>query len=405
MVVADEQRLPGEPYLTAADDPDPRRREGVATCGLVRTDLHRERPVPRFVGAHTSPQSVGSEFFVRLTIVMWSYETRSIGGYRVHYEYANRLAARGHTVTVFAHVPSRRARLGLRRRGLRRYSSWFEFDPRVRLTISGKPQMPQSDVAIVTSWGTAAMIPSSSRRAGATVQVVFDYEFWMSGDDTTRERMTQAFARPDVVVATSRAVGRMLREAGREPAATIPCGLDLDTFSVRRDPASRDAVVGFIARPESVKRCEDAIAALALVRETHDVRVLAVGRGRMDLPSWVEIIDAPTDNEMRSFYNELSVFLLPSEYEGWGLPAAEAMACGAAVVSTRCGGVEDFASDGVNALLVPPRHPVALAKACSQLLDDRTTRNRIVTGGMRTARALDWEPSVDALEQILARFG
>jgi glycosyltransferase involved in cell wall biosynthesis len=45
------------------------------------------------------------------------------------------------------------------------------------------------------------------------------------------------------------------------------------------------------------------------------------------------------------------VFMLTSRYEGWGLPATEAMACGAAVVSTRNGGTEDFLVDGAQLLL------------------------------------------------------
>ena len=53
----------------------------------------------------------------------------------------------------------------------------------------------------------------------------------------------------------------------------------------------------------------------------------------------------------------LAIYVLPSAYEGWGLTAVEAMACGAAVITTRNGGVEDFARDGDNALLVPPREP------------------------------------------------
>jgi glycosyltransferase involved in cell wall biosynthesis len=46
-----------------------------------------------------------------------------------------------------------------------------------------------------------------------------------------------------------------------------------------------------------------------------------------------------------------------SRYEGWGLPSLEAMACGAAVVSTRSDGIEDFVVDGRNGLLSPVGDP------------------------------------------------
>jgi glycosyltransferase involved in cell wall biosynthesis len=345
---------------------------------------------------------------MRLTIVLPSYMSQPSGGYRVHYEYANRLAARGHAVTVVAPVWSRRRRLGLRRRGLRRslrrIVSWFTFDPRVRLTICDGRSIPRCDVAIVTAWQTAEMVATIRPRTRGVVQIAYDYEFWMTADDATRERMARAFAHPDVVVATSHAVTTMLREAGRAPDATITCGLDLDVFHVVRDPASREAVVGFIARAEPIKRCEDAVAALTRIRTTHTIRVVVVGPGRIDLPSWVETLEAPTDDAMRSFYNELAIYLLPSAYEGWGLTAVEAMACGAAVITTRNGGVEDFARDGVNVLLVPPREPDSLAEACARLLDDEATRRCIADSGMSTAHAMGWEPSVEALEKLLDRF-
>ena len=119
------------------------------------------------------------------------------------------------------------------------------------------------------------------------MQIAYDYEFWMTADAATRERMARAFTYPDIVVATSHAVTTMLRDAGREPDATITCGLNLDVFRVVRDPCSRGAVVGFIARPGPIKRGEDAVAALERLRATRDIRAIAVGSG----PSRSSVLD------------------------------------------------------------------------------------------------------------------
>jgi glycosyltransferase involved in cell wall biosynthesis len=342
---------------------------------------------------------------MRLTIVLPHWASHPIGGYRVHYEYANRLAARGHSVRVVTPVQSRLRRFRLRLLGLQRrirgMVTWFNFDPRVRLGIFDGRSIPRCDVAIVTAWLTAEMASSGRRRPRSVVQIAYDYEFWMVADDERRARMANAFAQPDTVIATSQAVAEMLRAAGREPDETIPCGLDLDVFHVERDLSSRGPVIGFIARSGHIKRCEDAVAALDRIRMTHDIRVVAIKSSGAALPSWVETLDAPTDADMCAFYNELAIYLLPSAYEGWGLTAAEAMACGAAVITTRNGGVEDFAFEGVNALLVPPREPDALAEACEHLLKDEVMRRRIAESGVTTAQAMDWECSVDALEAVL----
>lgn len=341
---------------------------------------------------------------MRVAIILPGYSSVPIGGFRVHYEYANRLAARGHAVTVVGYIPSPRVRLGLRCRGIRRTVckfSWFNFHPKVRLKVTNGRRLPHCDVIIVTAWQTAELLPTVRHRRCPVVQIAYDYEVWMSADPVTRSRMTRAFAYPDVLVATSNAVAVMLREAGRTADAMITCGIDGDAFYVTNDPASRPPVIGFVIRPGPTKCCEDAIAALSIARDRHAIRVTAVGVGRLNMPAWVEVIDAPADDDMRAFYNGLSIFVLPSEYEGWGLPAAEAMACGAAVVTTRNGGVEDFAEDGVNALLVPPRMPKLLAEACLRLLDQPRARQALSSGGVKTALTMNWNSSVDELEQIL----
>ena len=273
------------------------------------------------------------------------------------------------------------------------------------LRVTPRFSIPRTDVGILTTWTTAEASQALRARAKVLAQVVYDYEFWMTADPETRARMARAFRMPDVSIATSSAVATMLRDAGRRPDAMVPCAIDHDAFGLETDPADRPPMIGLIARPESFKRTDDAIRALESLRKTHELRVLAVGHQRRALPEWVEAWDAPNDEAMCAFYNQVAVFVLPSEYEGWGLPAAEAMACGAAVVTTRSGGVEDFAVDGKNALLVPPRDPDALCRALASLLDDHELRLRIAHGGLATAQQMSWDRAVDALETLLRSAG
>ena len=338
---------------------------------------------------------------MKVVTVLPTLMTEPSGGFRVHYEYANRLAARGHDVSVVHRIESFGQRLHARRRGVRRLVWWFEFDPRVSLLVAPRFSIPLTDVAILTAWMTAEARPALRARARVFAQVVYDYEYWMTADAATRARMARAFRMADLSIATSSAVASMLRDVGRAPDVMISCAIDQDAFHPETDPADRPPVIGLIARWESFKRIDDAIRALEILRETREVRVLAAGRERRPLPDWIERWDAPNDEAMRAFYNRVAVFVLPSEYEGWGLPAAEAMACGAAVVTTRSGGVEDFAVHGENALLVPPRDPDALAGALASLLDDHDLRVRIAHRGLATARRMSWDRPVDELETVL----
>jgi glycosyltransferase involved in cell wall biosynthesis len=82
-------------------------------------------------------------------------------------------------------------------------------------------------------------------------------------------------------------------------------------------------------------------------------------------------------DELIQLYNRAQVFVSPSLYEGFGLPAAEAMSCGTPLVATTAGAFPEVVDDGVSGLLVPPGNVGALAGAIDRLLDDPMLRARL----------------------------
>jgi glycosyltransferase involved in cell wall biosynthesis len=352
---------------------------------------------------------------MRVTIVLPQLLAQPSGGYKVQYEYAGALAARGHAVTIvhprfLAGAGSlwRYVRTATRHRLVGNgIVSWFDLDKAVGLRIPRTltaGSLPRADVTVLTSWTTAAATMDPPRRAGRFAQVVYDYEFWMSASDETKWQMEAAFRREDVShIATSKAVAGMLESMGVHPVASVPAGIDLTTFRCNTAAADRAPKVGFAVRRDAVKALPVMLEACALVR-----------RHRPDIPfvSYGEYLDSPlpgfvdhrgflSESELSDFYNECSVFVLPSDYEGWGLPAVEAMACGAALVTTANGGIDDFASDRVNALVVPPRLPDAIARAILQLIEDRETRLSLVARALETTQGMGVTDATSNLETVL----
>jgi glycosyltransferase involved in cell wall biosynthesis len=97
--------------------------------------------------------------------------------------------------------------------------------------------------------------------------------------------------------------------------------------------------------------------------------------------------------------------VVPSLYEGFSLPAIEAMACGVPLVATTGGALPEVVGrDGATGLLVPPGDPSALAGAIGRLLDDADLRRRVGDAGRR--RVLDrftWQATARAtVEQYRA---
>jgi glycosyltransferase involved in cell wall biosynthesis len=83
----------------------------------------------------------------------------------------------------------------------------------------------------------------------------------------------------------------------------------------------------------------------------------------------------------------------PSLEEGFGLPALEALACGAALVTTTGSAMEEVVGDA--ALVVPPASADALTTAIGRVLDDADLATRLRRAGPVRAAGFTWRASVD----------
>jgi glycosyltransferase involved in cell wall biosynthesis len=87
--------------------------------------------------------------------------------------------------------------------------------------------------------------------------------------------------------------------------------------------------------------------------------------------------------ELARLYNEAALLVSPSLYEGFGLPAAEAMACGTPVVATTAGAFPEVIADGETGMLVPPGDAKELANAIQALLLNPERRRAMGAAGIR----------------------
>jgi glycosyltransferase involved in cell wall biosynthesis len=115
------------------------------------------------------------------------------------------------------------------------------------------------------------------------------------------------------------------------------------------------------------------------------------GRRPGNLPTGerVRFLGPVADADLPALYAAATVFVLPSLYEGFGLPVLEAMACGAAVACSNTSSLPEIAGDA--ALTFDPQDVEAIAGAIGQLLGDEELRGRMVQAGLVQAAGFTWE--------------
>jgi glycosyltransferase involved in cell wall biosynthesis len=145
------------------------------------------------------------------------------------------------------------------------------------------------------------------------------------------------------------------------------------------------------------------LEALAKLRTERHAELVVIGKmrsgskipatlERLGLQGAVRFVSGVDDEAIVRLYAEASVAVVPSLYEGFSLPAVEAMACGTPLVATTGGALpEVVGTDGTTGLLVPPADPSALAVAIGRLLDDDDRRGRIgAAGRARVLKEFTW---------------
>ena len=209
------------------------------------------------------------------------------------------------------------------------------------------------------------------------------------------------------ITVSSSSADDIVRDFGMRRAAldVVPVGVNGAAFrplpDVQRVPGR---IVTTASADVPLKGLTVLLEALAKLRVEHDAELVVVGKrrrggetdatlARLGIAGHVRFVSGIDDAELVELLNSAQVAVVPSLYEGFSLPAIEAMACGTPVVATTGGALPEVVGrDGTTARLVAPGDPSALAIAVGELLSDGDLRDRIGSGGR--ARALEnftWE--------------
>jgi glycosyltransferase involved in cell wall biosynthesis len=185
----------------------------------------------------------------------------------------------------------------------------------------------------------------------------------------------------------------------------VPVGVDHEVFRPYDDVVKKKGRLMVTTSSDvPMKGLVPLLEAIAKLRVERDIDLIVIGKPqpkgrvasaleRLGLTDIVTSISGVSDEELARLYGEAEIAIVPSLYEGFSLPAIEAMSCAVPVVATTGGALPEVVGvSGETGLLVEPNNPDALVEAIGRLLDDAALRERLGAAGReRVIERFTWQ--------------
>ncbi|WP_309215828.1 glycosyltransferase family 4 protein [Lacticaseibacillus rhamnosus] len=357
---------------------------------------------------------------MKVNFLMRMHDDTPSGGRAIVYDYANFLVERGHAVTITfladASYP------------LRKHDKLSSVDHVIKY-IRGKKKQNKITWHFINKKILIKVLfsynPKRDRQKGEKV-IAFDYgialhlaKFFKKFDDglfyfiQADEKIyydeavvRSAWALPIQKITISHYLKAKI-EVWNRNVIVVQNYVNFNNFFLTKKINDRKPVISILNHSAVYKNTKMGIDALKIVkRENPDLFFKVIMFGNPPAPKVkdfsIKYYQHASPNTLREkVYNKSSVFLSTSNDEGWGLTAMEAMACGAALISTRNGGVLDFAKNGESALLTPVNDSRKMAEQIRRLLRDNALRNTIARNGHMAVQGFSFEKSAHKFELVL----
>jgi len=237
-------------------------------------------------------------------------------------------------------------------------------------------------------------------------------------------KMQQRVARqiPDLLTVSSSSAADIVSDFGVSPGQlhTVPLGVNTDLFQPGAHPRRSGRIIAIASADTPLKGVRTLLHAIARLRASRNLDLRLVARvepngpthkliAELGISDIVHITSGLSDTDLAALFASAEVACIPSLYEGFSLPAVEAMASGTPIVASRVGALpEVLGADGACAELVPPADVDSLTHALGEILDSPEKRRSLGKAGRdRAVDVFSWEAvaaqTVRVYERAIAR--
>ena len=225
---------------------------------------------------------------------------------------------------------------------------------------------------------------------------------------------------PRIVVVSENSINDINKDMGvsRDRMRLVPVGVDPELFrpmpQVQRQPGR---LITTASADVALKGLSYLLEAMATLRTQRDIRLTIIGKPRpghsmdliesLGLKPYIDFVSGVPDERIVELYAEAELAIVPSLYEGFSLPAIEAMSTGICLVATDGGALPEVTGrDGDTVLQCPAGNAEALATTIARGLDDADLRTRVgLAGRERVVSRWSWRHcaalTVDQYREVL----
>jgi glycosyltransferase involved in cell wall biosynthesis len=193
----------------------------------------------------------------------------------------------------------------------------------------------------------------------------------------------------------------------------VPIGVDTTTFRPPKAPRVPGRIVAVSSSDSPIKGVKVLLEAVAKVRTGHDVELVVVGKPNPDGPvagavrdlnlsDIVRFVSGLSNDAIAELLGSAEIAVVPSLYEGFSIPAVEAMACATPLIATTGGALPEVCgTDGKAAVLVAPGDSAELADAIDALFTDDARRKKIgAAGRKRIETSYTWRRVAESMVEV-----
>jgi L-malate glycosyltransferase len=258
----------------------------------------------------------------------------------------------------------------------------------------------KADVVIATEWVTAYSVLHLPENRGVKYYFIQCYENWRSNSIF----VDKSYILPLNRIAVSGYLQSFIREKFNSDCQVVLNGLDEKEFKCSYYfQSKKNITVSFIYSSLEFKNSKAALYVCNKIHQKYpEVEIITFSYDKVTLPPYIMNIHSPNQSTIADIYEKTDIFLFTSHSEGFGLPPAEAMISGCAVITNPVGAIPDYSVHLDSAIHVEDFSPDTMFSWVEYLLNNRNEISRLgINAAAYIKIRLNWNLSIEKFENLI----